>query len=114
MSPATWEDSISSGRGPRVTPQAPRSEHRRHDLDGDLMDPIALLTRWGILLVFGSVLLEHGGLPIPAAPLLVAAGALAQDGVMRPEAVLLAALLACLVADHFWFLTGRRYGRRLL
>ena len=78
------------------------------------MDPVALLARWGILLVFGSVLLEHGGLPIPAAPLLVAAGALAQEGGMRPESVLLAALFACLVADHFWFLTGRRYGRRLL
>lgn len=78
------------------------------------MDPVALLTRWGLLLVFGSVLLEHGGLPLPAAPLLVAAGALAQEGAMRPEHVLLAALLACLLADHVWFLTGRRYGRRLL
>ena len=78
------------------------------------MDPVSLLTRWGILLVFGSVLLEHGGLPIPAAPLLVGAGALAQEGLMRPELVLLAALFACLVADHFWFLTGRRHGRRLL
>lgn len=78
------------------------------------MEPVALLTRWGLLLVFGSVLLEHGGLPLPAAPLLVAAGALAEEGAMRPEFVLLAALLACLLADHVWFLTGRRYGRRLL
>lgn len=78
------------------------------------MEPVALLARWGILLVFGSVVLEHGGLPLPAAPLLVAAGALAEQGVLRPEIVLLAALGACLLADHAWFLTGRRYGRRLL
>jgi membrane protein DedA with SNARE-associated domain/rhodanese-related sulfurtransferase len=78
------------------------------------MDPVALLTRWGLLLVFGSVLLEQGGLPLPAAPLLVAAGALAEEGAMRPEHVLLAALLACLLADHVWFFTGRRHGRRLL
>lgn len=79
-----------------------------------MMEPVALLTRWGILLVFGSVLLENGGLPLPAAPFLVAAGALAQEGLMRPERVLLAALSASLLADHAWFLTGRRYGRRLL
>jgi membrane protein DedA with SNARE-associated domain/rhodanese-related sulfurtransferase len=78
------------------------------------MEPVALLTHWGILLVFGAVLLEHGGLPVPAAPFLVAAGALADAGAMRPERVLLAALLASLAADHAWFLTGRRYGRRLL
>jgi membrane protein DedA with SNARE-associated domain/rhodanese-related sulfurtransferase len=78
------------------------------------MDPLTLLTRWGIPLVFGSVLLEHGGLPVPAAPILVAAGALAGDGAMRPELVLLAGLFACLLADHAWFLAGRAYGRRLL
>ena len=79
-----------------------------------MTDPLALLTRWGLLLVFGSVLLEQGGLPLPAAPVLVAAGALAQDEVLRPEKVLLAAFLACFLADHLWFLTGRRYGRHLL
>jgi len=78
------------------------------------MEPVTLLTHWGIFLVFGSVLLEHGGLPVPAAPFLVAAGALADAGAMRPERVLFAALCASLIADHAWFLTGRRYGRRLL
>ena len=78
------------------------------------MDPIALLAKWGLLLVFGSVLLEHGGLPLPAAPMLLAAGALAQDGELRPEHVLLVAMAACLLADHAWFLLGRKGGRRLL
>lgn len=78
------------------------------------MEPLDLLARWGIALVFGATLLEHGGLPVPAAPVLVAAGALAAQEAMQPERVLLAALLACLIADHVWFVTGRRYGRRLL
>jgi membrane protein DedA with SNARE-associated domain/rhodanese-related sulfurtransferase len=78
------------------------------------LNPVTLLTHWGIALVFGSVLLEHGGLPVPAAALLLAAGALAGQGEMRPEHALLAAFLASMLADHLWFLAGRRYGRRLL
>jgi membrane protein DedA with SNARE-associated domain/rhodanese-related sulfurtransferase len=78
------------------------------------MDLISLLAQWGIPLVFAAVLLEQAGLPVPAPPVLVAAGALAAAGAMRPEAVLGAAVAAGLLADHLWFLLGRRYGRRLL
>ena len=78
------------------------------------MDLIALLTQWGVILVFAAVLLEQGGLPVPAPPVLVVSGALAAAGSMRPEMVLVAALGACLIADHGWFLVGRRMGRRLL
>lgn len=78
------------------------------------MDLIALLTQWGVALVFAAVLLEQGGVPVPAPPILVVAGALAATGAMRPELVLLAAVAACLLADHGWFLLGRRFGRRLL
>jgi membrane protein DedA with SNARE-associated domain/rhodanese-related sulfurtransferase len=78
------------------------------------MDIIALLTQWGVPLVFAAVLLEQMGLPIPAPPILVVAGALAAADAMRPELVLLAALIACLLADHAWFIAGRRLGRRVL
>jgi membrane protein DedA with SNARE-associated domain/rhodanese-related sulfurtransferase len=78
------------------------------------MDLIELLTQWGVPLVFAAVLLEQSGLPVPAPPFLVVAGALADIGAMRPEIVLLAAVAAALVADHGWFILGRRYGRRLL
>jgi membrane protein DedA with SNARE-associated domain len=73
-----------------------------------------LLAEWGIALVFVAVLVEQAGLPLPAAPLLVGAGALAQQGLMRPELVLAVALAASLAADHIWFLAGRRRGRALL
>jgi membrane protein DedA with SNARE-associated domain/rhodanese-related sulfurtransferase len=78
------------------------------------MDLIALLTQFGVLLVFAAVLLEQAGLPVPAPPVLVVSGALAAAGDMRPELVLAAALAGCLMADHAWFVIGRRHGRRLL
>lgn len=78
------------------------------------MDPVALLARWGTGVVFGTTLLEQAGLPLPAAPVLVAAGALAQEATLRPEHVALAAVAACLVADHAWFVAGRVRGRALL
>jgi membrane protein DedA with SNARE-associated domain/rhodanese-related sulfurtransferase len=78
------------------------------------MDLTALLTQWGVPLVFAAVLLEQGGLPVPAAPILVLAAALADIGAMRPEVVLLTAFVAALLVDHGWFLLGRRFGRRML
>ena len=78
------------------------------------MDLVELLSRWELPLVFGAVVLEQGGLPLPAAPLLVAAGALSDLGVMRAEQILLTAFFACMVADNLWFWVGRRYGRRVL
>ena len=78
------------------------------------MNLVDLLTRWDVVLVFFSVLLEQGGLPLPAAPILISAGALAQAGVMRPEHLLLTAFAASFIADQCWFLAGRRYGRRVL
>jgi len=57
------------------------------------------------------VLVEQSGVPLPAPPLLVTAGALAQGGPWRPEWVILSALAASLAADHAWFLAGRLRGR---
>ncbi len=78
------------------------------------MDLLDLVSRWGVPLVFAAVLLEQGGFPLPAAPLMVVAGALAGAEAMRAEHVLAAALAACFVADQFWFAVGKRAGRRVL
>lgn len=78
------------------------------------MDLIEVIAVWGLPLVFGAVLAEQGGLPVPAAALLVSAGALAAAGGMQAERVLLVAFGAALLADHAWFFAGRRFGRRLL
>ena len=66
------------------------------------------------LIVFGIVLVEQLGLPIPAFPILVVAGALAVDGDMNGALVLAAALSACLISDFPWFRAGRHFGKRIL
>lgn len=74
----------------------------------------ALIADYGALFVFANVLVEQLGAPIPAVPSLVIAGALAATGKLSLTALLVAALVACLVADVAWYAAGRRYGAHLL
>lgn len=73
-----------------------------------------LLQIYGVLIVFGIVLVEQFGLPIPAFPILVVAGALSVDGALSWQLCLAAAVAACLICDMFWFRAGRFYGKRIL
>ncbi len=73
-----------------------------------------LIQNYGVLIVFGIVLVEQFGLPIPAFPILVVGGAVAADGGLSAPLCLLAAVLACLICDLFWFRAGRFYGKRVL
>ena len=75
---------------------------------------ILLLQEYGVLIVFAVVLVEQIGLPIPAFPILIVAGALSVDGDPHWPAVLAVSLLACLISDYFWFRAGRYYGKRIL
>jgi membrane protein DedA with SNARE-associated domain/rhodanese-related sulfurtransferase len=72
------------------------------------------LVQHGLPLVFGAVFVEQMGLPIPAPPLLMAAGALSATGQFSPFLGLGLAVLACLVADAFWFYLGRHRGGKVL
>jgi len=73
-----------------------------------------LVLRYGVGFVFLNVLFEQLGLPVPAVPTLLVAGALAADGKLPFGKVLAAAFVATVVADTVWFLLGRRYGRKIL
>lgn len=75
---------------------------------------VELLQVYGVLIVFGIVLVEQFGLPIPAFPILVVAGALSVDGDLSWQLCLAAAVAACLICDMFWFRAGRFYGKRVL
>lgn len=75
---------------------------------------ISLLQEYGVLIVFVVVLVEQMGLPIPAYPVLIVAGALAMNGGTPLPGVLAVALLACMISDFFWFRAGRHYGKRIL
>ena len=67
------------------------------------------------IVVFLTVLAEQIGLPIPAVPVLLAAGAVADDG-GAPLAVLtsLSSVAACLLANMVWFELGLHRGRQTL
>lgn len=65
-------------------------------------------------LLFAVVFAEQAGLPLPAAPWLLAAGALAAGGELNPVAGIGITALAAVIADSIWFYVGRRGGQRVL
>lgn len=74
----------------------------------------AYVAKYGLPLVFANVFIEQLGLPIPALPTLIVAGALAVEKDIRAPQVLFVAVLASLIADTLWYALGRRHGYRIL
>ncbi len=72
------------------------------------------LLRHGYAVLFGFVLVEQAGLPVPAVPVLLAMGALAGMGRFGLGWALLVAVAACLLSDSLWYVLGRRHGARIL
>ncbi len=76
--------------------------------------PTHILLIYGYLLLFAWVLVEQFGIPLPATPVLLAAGALSAEHQLSFSLALASALAATLLADSAWFLIGRRYGHHVL
>lgn len=72
------------------------------------------LIRHGYTVLFVWVLAEQLGLPLPATPLLLAAGALAGAGDMNLALAIGLAVLASLLGDVSWYEFGRRRGGKVL
>lgn len=72
------------------------------------------LVNHGLPIVFAAVLLEQIGLPLPALPWLLAAGALSAAGKFNLPLGIAATMSACLIGDAFWFYLGRRRGNQVL
>lgn len=77
-------------------------------------EALHFLTQHGTLVIFFVVLAEQIGLPIPALPVLIAAGALAGSGRMNFGMAVGSAMPAALLGDQLWFELGRRRGRHVL
>jgi membrane protein DedA with SNARE-associated domain len=73
-----------------------------------------LLAQYGLALVFANVLLTQIGVPVPAVPMLIVAGALAHDGQLSLPLLLGAAVAASLLGDIPWFVAGRAFGNRAI
>ena len=74
---------------------------------------VASIMQYGPWLVFGNVLLQQLGLPVPVWPTLLVVGSLAA-GWPQLALALVAAVGAAMVADRFWYWLGRRYGYKVL
>jgi membrane protein DedA with SNARE-associated domain/rhodanese-related sulfurtransferase len=75
---------------------------------------VEFLVRHGYSLLFAWVLAEEAGLPLPSAPVLLAAGALAGRRRMYLPVVVAVPLLAATMCDTFWYILGRRRGVAVL
>jgi membrane protein DedA with SNARE-associated domain/rhodanese-related sulfurtransferase len=75
---------------------------------------VEFLVRHGYALLFFWVLAEQLGLPIPSAPLLLAAGALAGTHRMNLAIVVALPLAAAVIGDAAWYELGRRRGVKVL
>lgn len=77
-------------------------------------DVVRLIEQFGLFAVFFTVLLDEGGLPIPASPLLAVAGALTARGELNLAMLIAAAVAGSFIADNGWYWLGRTRGRRVL
>jgi len=78
------------------------------------MNALQFLIDHGASVLFWVVFVEQIGLPIPAIPLLIAAGALVGTGKMSVAAALLIPLVASLPPDMAWYYLGRIKGGKVL
>lgn len=75
---------------------------------------ISTIAQHGLLLVFLTVLLAEGGLPLPAFPILMTAAAFVTPDRYQVPEIILAGASGCLMADLAWYWCGQRYGQRVL
>ena len=72
------------------------------------------LSHYGYWAVFGALLLENFGMPVPGETLLIAGALLASHGKMDIVSLLLTACLAAVTGDNIGYAIGRFGGRRLV
>jgi len=77
-------------------------------------ETLQFLSRHGYVVILVWVFAEQGGIPVPALPLLLAAGALAGMGQMNLPAAVLVAMAGAMTSDGIWYTLGRLRGIRVL
>ena len=73
-----------------------------------------LLQEYGLGLVFLNVLALQAGLPVPAYPVLIVAGAYAAMGGNPLWQLVAVGIVASIIADTGWYTAGRNFGMRIL
>ena len=65
-------------------------------------------------MLFIWILANQGGLPVPAAPVLLGVGGLVESGRLDIVTTMAVVIGATLCADLVWYTLGRRWGARIL
>ena len=81
------------------------------------MDPVGslqFLEQYGVLILPALVIAEQVGIPLPAVPALLGAGALAAHGRIDVPLLVVAISIAALTTDLVWYELGRRRGAVVL
>lgn len=73
-----------------------------------------LIAVYGLVVVFVTVLLDQGGIPVPAYPAIIVTTALAVMDGKSVWPILAVATVAAVLADWVWFTGGRRFGNRIV
>src|SRR6266404_920781 len=77
-------------------------------------DVFAILSQYGVAVVFVNVLLNQSGLLVPVVPTLIIAGGVAAGGQPQLSTLFFSSLAACLMADSGWYFIGQKFGIRVL
>lgn len=75
---------------------------------------LEFVLKHGYVVLLAAVLVEQLGAPVPAAPVMLAVGALAGTGHFSLSLSVALAVLAALVSDTIWFHLGKRRGHAIL
>src|SRR5215470_19783464 len=75
--------------------------------------PPDLLIQYGVAVLFAWAFAVQAGVPAPAVPMLLGAGALSGAGKMDLALATVAAMAATLSADVLWYSLGRTHGLRV-
>ena len=78
------------------------------------MPALEFFLHYRYLILFGWVLGEQLGVPVPSVPLLITVGTLVATHRMSGPASLLCVVVAAILGDIFWYALGKRYGSRVL
>ncbi len=79
-----------------------------------MTETLQFVLRHGYIVVLAWVFVEQAGLPIPSAPILLAAGALAGTSRMNLGTVMICAVIGAVASDSMWYEIGHRKGIRVL
>ena len=79
-----------------------------------MTETLQFVVQHGYLMVLAWVFVEQAGLPVPSAPLLLAAGALSGMHQMNLGIAIALAAVGAVASDSMWYEIGRRKGVRVL